>query len=603
MGRIREYDAGDLGLRPTETGVDARAASARRIGAFYNQVAGATEVEARATGRLASETTGLGRETERLGGETAQFGRETARLGSETTNVGREFALLGRETGELGTFKQRALVAQGRAASTSLTAAGGVALAYMEHQDISHGSLALAGLIAGKTRAWNDTTKDADPNDTTVGQRFLQDNLEPDLEKFKQGFLTEHGQKWAEAHADALRQHMVQKTSADMSQMAYDAAIVNHQQTVNALSATVHDDPSSLDFALKTLESVTATKIASSPNITGTQASKLHNELMQRGAEAIVKSAVIGHIAKTGSMPEWASDPKYAPFINGAEMKQFETYAKAQARANLLTQKQIEQYQKFQQTEAAHAELSKNFTDNVSFDENGKATVKPEYFKNVMDIEHKYPGMATERAKAMINFAQQQQREKRETIITDKPTQSALYEGLFRTENPTSDVDILRAANEHKLDPHDTSALLQLHKALEESPLKGPIYKDTISAVKGILGDGPKGHEAFAKFIQTFIPEYIKQQRAGTAKPNALDLRDENSLISQSLKPYRLAPKDMILDHLMKGQGGADAFGGGGLSTTPAFVAPSNWEWSASRRQYRDPFGNLYDASGNKVKQ
>src|SRR5260221_498635 len=40
MANIRELDAPkDLGLRPTEIGVDAIAAAARRIGTFYNQTA------------------------------------------------------------------------------------------------------------------------------------------------------------------------------------------------------------------------------------------------------------------------------------------------------------------------------------------------------------------------------------------------------------------------------------------------------------------------------------------------------------------------------------------------------------------------------------
>ena len=41
--------------------------------------------------------------------------------------------------------------------------------------------------------------------------------------------------------------------------------------------------------------------------------------------------------------------------------------------------------------------------------------------------------------------------------------------------------------------------------------------------------------------------------------PNALDLRDENSLISQSLKPWKLTPRELMIGHFTKNLGiGAD---------------------------------------------
>ena len=39
MAQIRQYQAEGLGLRPTEAGVEAQAATGRRIGGFYNQTA------------------------------------------------------------------------------------------------------------------------------------------------------------------------------------------------------------------------------------------------------------------------------------------------------------------------------------------------------------------------------------------------------------------------------------------------------------------------------------------------------------------------------------------------------------------------------------
>lgn len=296
MARIREFDAGNVHLNPSETGTTARAATARRVGAFYNQVASATDELAGVTQRVAGQT-------ERLAQEQAHFASYQGAL-------------------ERGTAVRTA---------SAIDTAGELALRAADHQQISQGAPAFAGLVNAATKQWDDTVKNADPNDPTVAKKFLA-GLEPDLEKFKGGFLTERGQAWAEAHVDQFRQHMFTKTAGDMATLAGQAAAVNQRQTVNALSNTVRGDPSSLDFALSTYESTLTSVVASSPNLTGTTANKVHTELMQRGKEAIIKSAAFGYIEKTGEVPAWATENKYSQYIDGTELKQFAQAAKAYAR-------------------------------------------------------------------------------------------------------------------------------------------------------------------------------------------------------------------------------------------------------------------------------
>jgi hypothetical protein len=342
MPQLKPFDAGDIGLRPTETGVEARAATARRIGTFYNQQAGATETLARETDRLGreteklgGETRGLGRETERLGSETKGLGRETQRLGSETGKLGSETQQLGRETGQLGDFKGHLLTATGRQFGSAIEAAGNEAVRYLDHQQIIQGQVAYSNMLAAKTAEWNNTVKNADPNDPTVAQRFMAQSVEPELQRFSEtGFYTEKGQQWATAHVDALRKHFTEKTTADMSTMAGHAAVVNQRQTVNSLSNTVRSDPSSLDFSLAAMESGTEGVLASSPNLNAHDAARARSEILQRGKESIIKSAALGYIEKTGTVPPWVSDPKYAPYVDGAELKQLAQAAKYYQRLN-----------------------------------------------------------------------------------------------------------------------------------------------------------------------------------------------------------------------------------------------------------------------------
>lgn len=296
MPQIKEFDAGNVTIRPTEVGVDARAATARRIGMFYNQRAGAVDQLAAETNRLAGQTQNLGRETQQLGNETE---REGGIVGQSIANIGRR-------------------------AASAIDVAGDVAVKALDHQQISHGAQSFAALTERATNAWNETVKNADPNDPTVAKKFM-DGLEARLEEFKgDGFFTENAQTWAENHTNALRTHFVEKTSADMATLAGHAAVVNQQQTVNSLSSTVRSDPASLDFSIGTLKSSTEGLIASSPNLSGTQAAQVRSEILQKGMQTIIKSAALGYIEKTGSVPAWATDPKYAPYIDGAELKQLE---------------------------------------------------------------------------------------------------------------------------------------------------------------------------------------------------------------------------------------------------------------------------------------
>lgn len=478
----------------------------------------------------------------------------TPALGLTPSSVGTEAAAgAARRIGGLYNQVGESLQTTGQRIGGAVRDAGDVAVKYAEHREISLGSKNLAELQANQVSAWNSASKNADPNDPTVAAKFNAETLEPALEQFSGSFMTEGGQRFAQESANRFRQHMFEKTAADMSSMAADAVHMNVIKTMNASGNMVYNDPSSLDFARDNLRASVSSMADSSPNLTPAQAAKVKNDLAMEGETHMVRAAIMGTIAKGGDWKHIADDPKNAPYVNQAEIETFAKAQKAQDRTDVLRQKQIDLYTKQQNVAGAEAALSKNWTDSVTFDQNGKATIKPDFFNRALDIERQFPGAATERTRAMINWGQAEQREKREVINTDPTVQKNLMDGLFSTDKPTTDTDILRAAADNKLDAHATSVLLQLHKSLEEAPLKGPIYHDTMEAVKGTLGTDPKGHEAYGKFVQQFIPEYLRQMKAGTVPPNALDTRDPNSLISQAMAPYKRDAKTMLIDRISHG--------------------------------------------------
>jgi hypothetical protein len=337
MPQIRQYEAPEgIGLRPSELGISAVAAAARRVQSNYNEAA------------------------------------------ADITSTGQRIASTVKDVGD-------------------------VAKDYIDHQQISHGANTFANLVNNKTKEWDDIAKNADPNDPTVAAKFVQDNLEPTLEKFKEGFGTEKSQQWAETHVDQFRQHMFTKTSADMATMAGHAAVINSRQTVNGLSNTVRGDPSSLDFSLSTLESATGAIVDSSPNLRGTEAAKVRSDLLQKGKEEIVKSAALGYIEKTGEVPSWATDPKYSPYINGTELKQFAQAARYYERLGKSEQRAARVQADYEAKNDFNKRVNDLEVSTAPKNIGDPPTLPPDYWDKIRDLS-KHPGAAQEpgRLKTMV---------------------------------------------------------------------------------------------------------------------------------------------------------------------------------------------------------
>lgn len=227
----------------------------------------------------------------------------------------------------------------GNRAAGAIRDVGSTVVKYMEHDEVSKGAANYAKLQSGLLQRWNETAKNADPNDPTIAAKFRDEVVEPALQKYQEGFLTEGGQKFADSHMASLRQEMFTKTAADMSSLAAIAVKNNYTTTVNTLSNTVRTDPSALPNALKTVDSTTGALADSNPNLTPVQAAQIKSDLALDAKKEIVKSAAIGAIAIN---PEEGlkkfSAPEYAKYISGSELQQLTQQAKAVQRAERVDQ-------------------------------------------------------------------------------------------------------------------------------------------------------------------------------------------------------------------------------------------------------------------------
>lgn len=494
MPNITEFDAGNLAIRPSETGVEAAAAAGRRIGAFYNQ----------------------GAEGLRRAGQ--EIGRGVAN-------------------------------------------AGDVAVNFRGHQQINAGAdHASTGFMALQDD-WNKTAASADVHDPTTAQKWREEKFEPWAQQFLQGFDTEKGQAWANNRVNEMRQHFYAETEGTMSHLAGVAAEETINKSINNYSNAVVANPGSLDTALKLYRGDIETTIGNFPNMKGEDAAKFREEVGDKGARAIVHSATMSAImnARDPEAAAAAMAKKYPDYVSGAEELQFAKAAKVQSRANSAYAAQT----KFYNEQAANAQVAQQskqiWTNNVSKDAAGNVNINPQFFKDVMKMAATNSGASTV-ADVARTYLQWGERAQTGFATENNPqTDAALTDRMFAEQNPTSELDIRKAEAAGNLDPKYGDTLLDIIHARDAQPIRNPIFKQATDMAKGLI-EGPSATTAlaasgkYASFMQSFLPEYLKQLNAGTLKPNALDLSDDSSLISQALSPYRMG-----LGQIIRSNGGIGA--------------------------------------------
>lgn len=412
MPNITQYDAPQgIGLRPTESGIDANVQAARRIGAFASQKAEA---------------------------------------------VGKTLGL------------------EGRMLDSSIRDVGQVAVDYEDHREISRGAPAGMQLNENLTNAWNDIAKNADPNDPSVKDKFLQEQVEPALEKFRQGFSTEKSQQWAEQHVDIIRQHMYEKTSADMMTLAKKATFENAEQLKNSATNTAVSDPSSVPSLLKGLDHSIDGIVGSSPNLKGADAATIRSTLSQSMREAIVKAGAFGAIQNAANpeaaAAEWTKN--YPKEINGIEAMQLAKAAKTQNKVNAATDK-AEQLQKKQEAVFDLNSRFEKITASV-YQPDGSMRASPEAFKQMVALaNHEGIGFAPRgMVKDGLAFLQGINDNPRDRV-TDPHTEEDLSKRVLlppSDPNAVSKADIIRAFNEHRLNEKDYRRLEGEQTALAQDP-------------------------------------------------------------------------------------------------------------------------------------
>jgi hypothetical protein len=516
----------------------------------------------------------------------------------------------------------------GRDASSAIETAGNEYVKYQDHKEISHGAATAADLLVNLENDWNEQKKNADPNDPSVAKKFYETNVKPSLDQFKSAFTTENSQKYAEGIAEKYNQHFATKTAADMSSMAGQAAVLNAHKMINSSSSAVYNDPSSLPTVLDVMKHSVGSIVDSSPTIDAETGQKVKGELLFKGQEAAVKAAVSGMIKQNPNVDLDAVQKKYGEYLQPGEIKMFQAAAQRQAKTDASQARQDQILQKQQADLKVHQDATKVMTDNMRINPlDGKIMIDPKFFSDSLELARQNPDApsAAATARTLLDFGDSQQNKERK-IVTDQSVRQDLTDRMFSPDKPTTSLELMKAQIDGKLSDHDFTTMDRMVKEMAESPLKGPVWQNTLTAAKdslivnvpGVKGKDNVGIANYSSFLQAFVPQYQAKARAGTLPPNALDTKDPTSMISQALQPYQRNMADRMRDYTtMFGGIGATEPGAsepkkpaqqsrmvGDVPVPVALNGVASLQFNKAKGLWRDQSsGTIYDAKGNPVKQ
>lgn len=541
--------------------------------------------------------------------------RPDDRAMESTANAGRRISALYSTIAE-------AKMSVGRSARGAIEDVGGVAVKFAEHQEISRGAAESAKTLAGLDEKWNATIKNADPNDPTVGAKFREEVVEPTLEKLKDGFFTEGGNRFAESQVQNFRNHFVTKTTSDMARMAGVAAKTNIETLTNSLSNAAINDPTSLSAALGLVSGSISAMVDSSPNLKGADAAQLKIELTHASQAAIVKAAAIGAInANPEAGLKRFSSPEFSKYISGTELKQLEQQARTVERARRVDENYSLQNQKLFREEASDAREGEYLQKLHSSDPKERASVSASAIANDFTLTR----TARER---MINIVE------RET----KPAAAA------KISNDTAN-DLISRIRAPEGDPRRITDLNPVYEAYEKGKLNksdlkfvrdefvnlrtpdgealGKQQDEFIKSVKHFMTNAnpmlgkldPSGEQKVYEFTQALSKKIAEYRKAGKDPRDLMDPSKPDYMGSPAaIAPYQKSLQQSLEDtaRQMREMSGKQT---SVPIPSPPVAAPSasnppaslkgiaSLSYSATRKQFRDDAtGKIYDQSGNEVK-
>jgi hypothetical protein len=492
MPVISEYNAPQLDIRPSEIGVESTAAAGRRLGVYGSQIAASKE----------------------------QVGRET---------------------------------------EGAVKSVGDQALQVGEHMEIAAGARHGASLMASATQGLNaymsgDDIPD-DPNDPNAkkaaldqrlnnpkaAQQWIDQKLEPSLEQFQSGFLTEGGQQYAQRFTAELRSHMTTAAMADQSTAAGIAMKDNLQKTADGYATAAFNSHNLHDVTgyINAFDHAIGAISSTSPTINADGQARIKEWAEQEKAK-IVTSAVQGRILAGGSYTDITN--AYPQYVQPGQNAQFEKQQAFYAKSAEVAQKQTMLLNKQIAEANTQTAINQSFAKNVHIDsQTGAVTIDPQFATDMgkLPINNPNDPNAATHAKTWLDWNEAQH--KPPPVADNQPIVDSTLATISDPKVSIDDAKIAIAKAEIAKGITNQTATQLRQLATDMRNLNDPVLTKTMETAKAIISPsmgaaGQMNPAGYQQFYYDFIHnQYLPAKVAGKLPPDALDMKNPDSMISKAI--------------------------------------------------------------------
>jgi hypothetical protein len=357
--------------------------------------------------------------------------------------------------------------------------------AYQEQNETSKLSANLAITQANLTNKWQDTIKNADPNDPEVAKNFLENEVGPALDKVGEGLGTAGARDmYAKARAGLQANFMV-KAHSDQSELAGVAAVQNYVTAKNQLTSATLSDPTSYETNMALGNLV----IDGLKNIPIDKRLELKTGLAKDQANA----HIIGIANNDPAAAEKElNSGKFDKFMDAGDKTTVQAHITALANA----QKEADRAAQVEQIRA-NKEASEKVANTIvasAVQDDGSLALQPDFFKSAVAYSN-MPNVDASSSRALIDFGRAviEDQQRGRPAITDPVTYDDLTSRMFL---PADDKDHLTLADVYQaragrhLSDKDFSFIHGAVVSLARDPgkaLQAKQFNDIAAGLKGYI--------------------------------------------------------------------------------------------------------------------
>jgi hypothetical protein len=430
-------------------------------------------------------------------------------------------------------------------------------------EEISQGSALEAKLVDTLSRNWNEAARQTDVNDTNLSPRWRQEVLEPALENFVGAFRTEEGREYATQRANAIRSTFFDRTNADSSVRAGDAALQNYRTLVSSTATATNTDPSLLDHNLGLINGAVDAYLQAAENLTARDASELRTKLTDAARQENITASFLGRISSNpeaflAEMQAGQLDKYLHMFPDGSARQKFINAAEQQIQVNKTAEKAAREELRKQQVEQVDRASVELLAAQV--DETGNFRFTPDFFLNVTRIAQ-LPGAKREDVTSLYNAGQSvmERQAAGQVILQDDPqTYQNFKDRMFL---PSSDLralspqEVYEAIGRGALTDKTAQYFL---KGITDG-VRNPQYVEqqrkfdqAVGAWKGLFSKtsltsiDAAGDIAFQDFVTRKRQEFEAGLQAGLTPDDMLDRSSKNNIFRDAAS--YLLPEAFLMD-------------------------------------------------------